>query len=137
MVTLIDKLKFLYPNAEALLFGVADDGSGQKIANWQQSFPEPTQADIDTVSDADVDAVKYQATIPTVVSMRQARLYLNGAGLLAAVTSQANAMGGEAQIVWEYSQEVQRSNPLIASMSAALGWTEDQLDQMFIDASKL
>lgn len=79
----------------------------------------------------------YQMTVPTVVSMRQARVYLSRAGLLDAVTAQISALGGEAEITWEYSQEVQRSNPLIATLGGALGWDELQLDQMFIDASQL
>lgn len=74
-----------------------------------------------------------RARLPDRVTMRQARIYLSRAGLLATIEANIQAMGGEAIITWQYSQEVQRSNPLVAAM----GFTEVQLDQMFTDASKL
>jgi hypothetical protein len=82
-------------------------------------------------------AANFKATVPRSVSMRQARVYLSRASLLDLVSAQIADTSGEAQIVWEYSQEVQRDNPLISNMAAALGWTEEQLDQMFIDAAQL
>lgn len=75
--------------------------------------------------------------LPSVVSMRQARVYLNSTSILSVVTAEIESIGGDALITWEYSQEVQRSNPLIARMATALGWDDQQLDIMFIEASKL
>lgn len=79
--------------------------------------------------------------VPEVVTMRQARLALLGAGLLAQVnTAVANMPGSEgeaARIEWEYAQEVRRDSPLVAALSAAFGWTSAQLDDMFISAKTL
>lgn len=79
--------------------------------------------------------------VPEVVTMRQARLALLGAGLLAQVnTAVANMPGAEgdaARIEWEYAQEVRRDSPLVAALSAAFGWTSAQLDDLFTEGAKL
>lgn len=79
--------------------------------------------------------------VPEVVTMRQARLALLGAGLLAQVnTAVANMPGAEgdaARIEWEYAQEVRRDSPLVAALSAAFGWTSAKLDDIFTEGAKL
>lgn len=79
--------------------------------------------------------------VPEVVTMRQARLALLGAGLLAQVnTAVANMPGAEgdaARIEWEYAQEVRRDSPLVAALSAAFGWTGARLDDLFTEGAKL
>lgn len=79
--------------------------------------------------------------VPEVVTMRQARLALLGAGLLAQVnTAVANMPGAEgdaARIEWEYAQEVRRDSPLVTALSAAFGWTSAQLDDLFTEGAKL
>ena len=82
-----------------------------------------------------------RARIPSVVSMRQARLALLGAGLLSQVNDALAAMAGiegeAARIEWEFAAEVKRSSPLVVSLSAALGLSEAQLDALFTQASTL
>jgi len=79
--------------------------------------------------------------VAEVVTMRQARHALLGAGLLAQVnTAVANMPGAEgdaARIEWEYAQEVRRDSPLVAALSAAFGWTSAQLDDLFTEGAKL
>lgn len=79
--------------------------------------------------------------VPVVVTMRQARLALLGAGLLAQVnTTVANMPGAEgdaARIEWEYAQEVRRDSPLVAGLSAALGLTDETLDNLYKAAAGL
>ena len=75
--------------------------------------------------------------IPTLVSMRQARLALLQSGLLATVDA-AIAAGSEAdQITWEYATEVDRNSPMVVNLSASLGLTEQQLDDLFTLAATL
>lgn len=80
-------------------------------------------------------------TVPAAVTMRQARLALLGAGKLAAVDAAINGMSeptkSAARIEWEYSGEVQRHNGFVSALGPALGLTPDQIDQLFIAASKL
>ena len=79
--------------------------------------------------------------VPVVVTMRQARLALLDAGLLAQVnTAVANMPGAEgdaARIEWEYAQEVRRDSPLVAALSVALGLTDETLDNLYKVAAGL
>lgn len=79
--------------------------------------------------------------VPAAITMRQARLALLGAGLLAQVNDAVAAMGGAAgsaaRIEWEYAQEVSRNSLLVSYLSAALGLSAAQLDDLFIQASML
>ena len=78
------------------------------------------------------------AVIPSVVTMRQARLALLQAGLLSLVESAIASMESPAaQIEWDYSQEVNREQPLVKQLAEALNLTSDQLDNLFLEASKL
>ena len=76
--------------------------------------------------------------VPEVVTMRQARLALLGAGLLAQVnTAVANMPGAEgdaARIEWEYAHEVRRDSPLVSVLGAALELDDAKLDALFVDA---
>lgn len=75
--------------------------------------------------------------IPSVVSMRQARLALLQQNLLATVDA-AIAAGNEAdKITWEYATEVNRSDALVANLAAGLGLTETDLDNLFTLAATL
>lgn len=74
--------------------------------------------------------------IPTQITMRQTRLYLLNIDLLDTVetiVSQNKAW----QIEWEYASEVQRTNQLIVAMQQELELTNQQVDEMFLEASKL
>jgi hypothetical protein len=74
--------------------------------------------------------------IPTVVSMRQARLALHRQALLDSVNSAVqNDM--EAQIEWEYATEVRRDSTLVQSLAAGLNLTEQQMDDLFTLAASL
>ena len=79
--------------------------------------------------------------VPDSVPMASARITLLNKGWLTTVTDFINAMTGadgeKARIYFEYSQSIRRDNPIVAVVAAAQGWTEAELDQLFIDAGKL
>lgn len=79
--------------------------------------------------------------VPTVVTMRQARLALLQSGLLANVNAALDAMGGvegeAARIEWEYATTVERNSALVVGLAGALGMTEQQMDDLFMLASGL
>lgn len=79
--------------------------------------------------------------IPQVVTMRQARLALLGAGLLsgvdAAIAGLTEPTKSAALIEWEYAAVVQRGSGLVPAMATALGMTEAQIDALFIAAAAL
>lgn len=79
--------------------------------------------------------------VPVAISPRQARLVLLAAGLLAAVEAAIAAMpvpeGDAARIEWEYATEIRRDSALLAALGPQLGLTNEQIDQMFIQAIAL
>jgi hypothetical protein len=79
--------------------------------------------------------------VPQSVTMRQARLALLGAGLLASVNEAIAVMPGvngeAARIEWEYAQVVERNAGLVPAMAVALGMTEAQIDGLFLVAVTL
>ncbi|OGS90870.1 MAG: hypothetical protein A2Z95_06285 [Gallionellales bacterium GWA2_60_18] len=78
---------------------------------------------------------------PSTVTMRQARLAVLQSGLLAtvnaAVANMPGAEGEAARIEWEFSATVERDRPLVQSLTAALGLTDAQLDDLFMLAATL
>ena len=79
--------------------------------------------------------------IPQSITMRQARLALLVHNKLDAVQIAINSLPSpqkeQAQIEWEYASDVKITNPLIVQLMSALGFTEVDLDNLFIEASQL
>jgi hypothetical protein len=79
--------------------------------------------------------------VPEQVTMRQARLALSAAGKLAAVdaaiASLPEPQKSAAQIEWEYSAAVRRTQPLVLALAPAIGLSDEQLDALFIQAAAL
>lgn len=70
------------------------------------------------------------------ITMRQARVYLLGAGLLEQVDSIVSQ--NEAwKIEWEYATDVVKNSPLVVALSSQLGLSSEAIDVMFDEASKL
>lgn len=100
------------------------------------------------ITEAEADAIRAaELTNPppvpviTSVTMRQARLALLQQGLLTqvnnAVASMPGAQGDAVRIEWEFSSTVERNRPLVQSLSATLGMTSQQLDDLFALAATL
>lgn len=81
------------------------------------------------------------AVIPSIVTMRQARLALLQQGLLSEVQLVIQALPSPqkeaAEIEWEYALDVNRQSPLVQSLAASLELSEDDLDLLFTLASNL
>ena len=79
--------------------------------------------------------------VPDEITMRQARLVLLGAGMLGAVESAIAALPepvkSAAKIEWEYSQVVKRKNGFVEKLAPVIGWSEKQIDDLFIAGAKL
>jgi hypothetical protein len=80
---------------------------------------------------------------PATVSARQIRLWLLGRGVsMAAVDAAIDAIPDAAQrdsvrVEWEYAPYVERSHPMLVPLAAALGLTEEQVDQAFVEAATI
>lgn len=79
--------------------------------------------------------------IPSVVSMRQARLALLEIGALDYVQQAIDALPDNlrkaAQIEWDYATAVDRNSELTQMLAAALGLDESHLDELFLTAAGL
>ncbi|MEY2654794.1 MAG: hypothetical protein RLZZ524_1822 [Pseudomonadota bacterium] len=95
----------------------------------------------DTHSGGNFTTPEPTAHVPKSVTMRQARLALLGAGLLASVETALDALSepakSAARIEWDYSNELLRANPLVATLGAALGLSSGQIDNLFVAAAAL
>ena len=103
---------------------------GQWVQAWEVAALTPEE----------VESAR-RALVPPSVTMRQARLALLGAGLLASVDAAIDRLPSPqkeaARIEWEYATEVQRSSGLVPMMGAALGLDDAALDALFTEAAAL
>jgi hypothetical protein len=80
-------------------------------------------------------------SVPASVSARQIRLWLLRHGIsLAAVDAAIDAIPDQLQrdsvrVEWDYAPYVERSHPMLVPLAAALGLTEPQVDQAFVEAA--
>lgn len=78
-----------------------------------------------------------EVVVPASVSMRQARLALLAAGLLAAVQAHIDAADEAVRIEWEYATDIHRNRDLVTGIGSALGLTSEQIDALFIAAAAI
>jgi len=83
------------------------------------------------------EIVEYRKSqVPQSITPLQAKLQLLKLGLLDEV--EALVTGDRtAQLYWEYASVIERDNAVLLLMAEQLGLTSEQVDEMFIEASKL
>jgi hypothetical protein len=108
-------------------------------ANWQPCDESVKIGDAWTGKD--FSRVSEPVKVPTVVSMRQARLALLNVGKLAlvdaAIQNMTSPQREKAQIYWEYSIQVGRYSPMTLAIGTAVGLTSAEIDSLFIEAALL
>ena len=72
----------------------------------------------------------------TILTPRQARWVLLDEGLLDAV-EEIVKLNRKYYIYWEYATEIRREDSILLQLAAALGITDEKLDEMFIKGAKL
>lgn len=77
------------------------------------------------------------STYITQITMRQARLLLYHQGLLQQIENIILQSSIPVQIEWEYSTIVERESPLVKEIITYLNFTEEQVNDLFLQASKL
>lgn len=75
--------------------------------------------------------------VPQIVEMRQARRSLARSGLLSLVDALVKTLDAEMQVEWEFAITVRRDHSIVALAKSSLGLTDEQIDDLFIAASKL
>ena len=111
------------------------------IAEEYKSFIQ-FMDDVDELLDCDGKKHAKNKGVPRFVTARQFRLALLAGGVkLADVTNAINALPDaykeQALVSWEYAPTFERNNPFIAQLAGKFGFTDESLDQLFIQAEKL
>ena len=76
--------------------------------------------------------------VPQTLTPRQIRMQLTNSGLRQQVEDiVANSNDYALKDWWEYSLDYKRDNPILIDMATQLELTDEQIDDMFIQASKL
>lgn len=134
------ELASVFPDRAALLATIGNrevEGAAAMAALAEQhaktlaDLREDHAAAIDVLQTKLSEALSKSRTQSDSVTMAQARVALLRAGLIDAVTATVAAAGGEAQVAWEYSATVGRNSLLVTTLSAALGLTTQQVDDLF------
>jgi hypothetical protein len=120
------------------------DGSTRTDPDQWASHPEVLAAAgfVETVRTPEDDIVPPEPT-PATVSARQIRLWLIRQGVpMAAVDAAIDAITDElkrdsVRVEWEYAPYVERSHPMLIPLAAALGLTEQEVDQAFAEAAQI
>lgn len=74
--------------------------------------------------------------VPTKITRLQAKLQLLEIGLLDEVEEMVK-QDRRVELYWTDAQSIERNHPILNQMVMALGLTSEQLDNLFIEASKL
>ncbi len=75
--------------------------------------------------------------VPLVISRMQAKLALHAEGLLDDVDAAVAAAPREVQIYWAEVSELHRDHAILNQMTEALGWTSEQVDDLFRAAAAI
>jgi hypothetical protein len=103
------------------------------VATGETSVRDATPAEV-----AEIEALRNAPPpIPHRVTRRQARLALLNAGLLDAVEALIADAPPAVRITYEDATEWWRDDLLIAEMAQSLGLTTEQVDNLFLQASRL
>jgi hypothetical protein len=131
---IVDAVLSLVPDAQVVVRG--------DVVEWLEPAIAPVTDEQIAAELASLTAdYEHSLTVPQEVTMRQARLALLAAGKLDDVAAAIDGMSEPdktaAAITWEYSQSVQRQNPFVLTLGAALGLDSAALDALFVAAAEL
>ena len=118
-------------------YKLSNDVPPHEILEWYGPDSQPTEEELR----AAWETCKAKINVPETIDMRRARLALLQAGLLdtveAAIAAMSGTEGKAARIEWEYATTIRRNHPLVKQLQGALSLTDEQMAQLFIDASNL
>lgn len=109
-----------------------------KTTYWDSETQQQLERDCTPEEIAEIEERKVAPTpVPQEVTMRQACLALEGAGLLDDVEAIVATLPRVYQIEWQRASTVLRSNALVEMVREQNNMTEQQIDELFVTASAL
>ena len=88
------------------------------------------------IEDIELKKEYEKSLIPKTITLRQARLYLLSIGLLDDLEN-IIIQNRAYQIEWEYANQIERESPLVKILGQTLNLNDEQIDNMFMEASKI
>lgn len=128
------------------LVDVLSELLGKRIVMNDNKYVEfDTSKEVPSANIRTAEALKAEKerelSIPKSITTRQVRLALLQIGkladVIAAIANLQSPMKEQVEIEWEYANEVLRTNQLIPALQQSLGLSDSDIDNMFIEASKL
>jgi hypothetical protein len=122
------------------------DKSGRYLGGFDGATPPDDSIEVPSAPDEasqiwDGGQFKAVIQVPVTVTMRQARLALLAVGKLDAVDAAIDTLESPqkeaARIEWDYARDVERNSPIVALMGLALDLSDEDLDELFIQAATL
>lgn len=122
---------------------IATDTPAEWMGATEKPVPEHDKAVSSAIFNVALDdweivfAEPAAPVVPEVVTIFQAKAALYQAGLLETVQTTMEDPGTDmiARLAWQNAQEFRRSSPTVTGMATLFGWTEEQLDGLFITAA--
>jgi len=81
--------------------------------------------------------VSFTNGMPLKISTLQGKLLLAQMGKIDQIEAMIQQSGRPEQIYWEYATEWERTSPILNRLAPVVGLSQADLDQFFINASKL
>lgn len=119
-------------------YGTCDDDADTSIPGLISVL---TEQEYNELHETELSLRTVEKIVPQVVTPRQARLALLQANVLTQVINTfeqlEEPLKSAAKIEWEFSTEIDRKSPLVNVMKNVLEWDDEQIDDLFISASKI
>ena len=84
-----------------------------------------------------LQGVSFTNGVPLKITALQGKLLLAQMGKIDQIEEIVNISGPPEQIYWRYSNDWERTSPIINRLAPMVGMSQSELDQFFIKASKL
>lgn len=129
-----------HPDQYPKFYATCDDDEDLSVSGVMHVFENYEEISAKEQFEAHEKA-EMEARLPSVVSSKQIRLALLEMGFLEQVQDLLKTLDEplktKALIEWEYSTEINKFSPLVQNLYTKLGMTKDQLNQLFVLASKM
>jgi hypothetical protein len=133
-------MRFQFPDGQVVMLDREFTREGTSYpADWLRKMTPQDREDWGLIELPEPTAPETPATpmVPQVVSARQARLALLQYGLLTTVETAIQSASDAVKIEWEYATEFRRDNALLNGMWTQLGFSKEDLDDVFITAGAI
>jgi len=137
-----------HPDQYPRFYGTCDDDADTDIPGvvfvFEDRVDETEEGSVTVTAEEQYNnakVVEERARLPQEASPMRIRLALLELGLLDSVVAHFDtyddATKAKISIIWEFADFIPKYHPIVQKMAEGLGWTEEQLDNVFITANEV